>query len=75
MAKTKGDDIAKKIVGTNLKKYRVQSGLSYRALATLAETDSSQLIRIEKEQVNCSISFLFRLAAALNIEPEQLIEK
>ncbi len=74
MAKVEGDEIAKKIVGDNLRKYRLASGLSYRKLATLAFTDTSQIQRIEQAKTNCSISFLFRLAHALKIDPRQLLE-
>lgn len=75
MAKTQGDDIALTILGRNLKKYRLESGLSYRKLATLADTDTSQILRIEKGEINTSVSFMFKLAKALNIKPIQLLEE
>lgn len=75
MAKMQGDDIALKILGTNLKKYRLRAKISYRKLATLAETDTSQILRIEKGEINTSVSFLFKLAKALDIQPSQLLEE
>ena len=69
------DEAVLKIVGNNLVKYRLASKLSYRALATAAETDTSQIIRIEKGEINTSVISLFKLAKALGIKPAQLLEE
>lgn len=66
---------AKSIVGNNLKKYRLLSGLSYRKLATEAFTDTSQIQRIEKGEIACTVSTLFKFAQALGIKPAQLLEE
>ena len=69
------ENYAKSIVGKNLKKYRLLSGISYRNLATLAFTDTSQIQRIEKGEISCTVSTLFKLANALGIKPAQLLEE
>jgi len=66
---------AKSIVGNSLRRHRLLSGLSYRKLATLAFTDTSQIQRIEKGEISPTVSTLFKLALALNIKPTQLLEE
>lgn len=55
------------MVGWNLRRLRVERGLSLEALAGDAEVDSSYVARIERTTVNASIDILERLARALRV--------
>ena len=63
-----------KLVGENIKKFRLERNLSQEALANLSGIDWSTISRLERGVVNTSISVLFALAIALGIKPSQLLE-
>lgn len=58
--------------GKNLKKHRNLAGLSQENLAIDADIPISQVGRIERGEVNTTISTAFALAKALNIEVLEL---
>lgn len=64
---------AMQLIGTNLKKYRLEKNLSQESLANVSGIDWSTISRIERGIVNTSISVIFALAQALGIEPYQLL--
>lgn len=55
--------------GEKLKEFRKASKLSIRALAAIADIDYSQIHRIEKGQVNPTLTTIYVLADALGITP------
>lgn len=62
------------ILASNVRKYRIGKDLSQEALANLAGIEYSQVSRIERGLLNTSISVVFALAKALEIEPSKLLE-
>lgn len=65
---------AMQLIGTNLKKYRLERNLTQESLANLSGVDWSTISRIERGIVNTSISVIFALAEALEMKPYQLLE-
>lgn len=74
MGDKSGNIEAINILAENVKKYRLAAGLSFRSLATLCELSPSQIVRIEKSEINTSVSTIFIIAKALNVKPSQLLE-
>ena len=58
----------------NLKKIRLESGISQEKLSQISGVDWSTISRIERGKVNTSISVVFALADALQIEPDILLK-
>ena len=69
------DPKAMRLVGENVKKFRVERNLSQEALANLSGIDWSTISRLERGIVNTSISVLFALADALGVRPSLLLEE
>ncbi|SDP69852.1 DNA-binding transcriptional regulator, XRE-family HTH domain [Mucilaginibacter sp. OK268] len=63
------------ILASNVRRYRIAKNLSQEALANHAGIEYSQVSRIERELLNTSISVVFALARALEVEPSKLLEK
>lgn len=57
---------ARELIGRNLRKLRVERGLSQEKLALEAAIDRSYVGRIERGEENVTISVLENLAAALD---------
>lgn len=58
--------------GAHLQKLREGQGLSYRQMATACDIDHSKIAKIEKGQVNITLTTVFQLAKALSLSPDQL---
>ena len=56
------------IFATNVKKYRIEKGLSQEALAELAGLHRTYVIAVERERRNISIDNIENIANALNID-------
>lgn len=67
-------DIWFRVFSDNVKKYRVAKKLSKTALATLADCDVSYIGKIERGEKYPNLKMVFKLAAALEIEPKDLFE-
>lgn len=63
-----------KAFGKNLKKIRQAKQISQEELAYRCDIELSQIGRIERGVINTSISNVFLIAAALNIEPKDLFD-
>jgi len=63
-----------KQIGANIRKYRRTKKISQENLANECGIDYSQLNRMELGKVNFSISYLFRIAEALEVSPNDLID-
>jgi len=68
------DSVAIKTLAYNVKKYRKEKNLSMEALAYRIGVEYSQISRIERGVINTSVSVIFAVAKALEIEPSQLLE-
>ena len=67
------DDEALKLIGERIRKSRMKNEISQETLANECEIDYSQLNRMELGKVNFSISYLYRIAKALNVDPKDLL--
>ena len=59
-------------VGSRIREIRLDKGISQEALANTCEVDYSQVNRMELGKVNFSISYLSKIAEALNVDPSEL---
>jgi transcriptional regulator with XRE-family HTH domain len=62
-----------KAFGENLRKVRIEKGLSQEQLAILADVPLSQIGRIERGEINTTISTLLTLSIGLKCEPMELL--
>ena len=60
------------ILGENIRKVRVEQGLSQRVLARMIGTSQSTLFNIEHGNSDAKASTLFRIADALDVKVEDL---
>lgn len=61
-----------KAFGNHLRKVRQEKGLSMRKLAIQADMEYSQLSKIERGTINTTISTVYALAEALDINHSEL---
>jgi transcriptional regulator with XRE-family HTH domain len=64
----------RKNIGENIRRIRKQRSLTLKELADTVEIEKSNLIPIEKGRVNVTISTLYKLAKALNVEVKEFFE-
>lgn len=69
------DKKAIKALGEKVKSLRLKAGMSQYMLADLANIERSQLIAIENGRINTTISTIYVIAFALNVEPYELLKK
>lgn len=62
-----------KLVGLVVKKYRKRKGLTQEVLSGLAGLDRTHYSKIERGLRSPSLDSIFKIAAALNIQPHELI--
>lgn len=62
-----------KVVGANVRRLRLQRGLTQEQLAFEAELDLTYVGGIERGRRNPSLSVLVRIAKALSIHPGKLL--
>lgn len=60
--------------GENLKKMRIEAGLSQENLANDADIPLSQVGRIERGEINTTISTVYALATALNTNAAEMFK-
>lgn len=65
----------REILAANLRRIRAEKELSQEALADLCQIDRTYISGVERGLRNLSIDNLERLAAALRVEPWQLIRR
>ena len=61
------------LVGARMREIRISKEITIETLANTSDMDYSQLARMELGQVNFTISYLFRVAEALNVNPKDLL--
>ncbi|AYG59686.1 XRE family transcriptional regulator [Rhizobium jaguaris] len=65
---------ARAIVAWNLRRIRVEKGLSQEKLAADAGVDRAYLAKVERQAVNTGVDVLDKLAGALLVEVADLFE-
>lgn len=65
---------ARRLVGWNLRRLRVEREMSIEALAGEGEVEPAYLGKVERGQVNSSLDVLARLASALRVELRELFQ-
>ena len=63
------------IFATNVRKYRVEKGLSQETLADLAGLHRTYISAIERERRNISIDNIENIAAALDVDAFMLLKE
>ncbi len=66
------DELLLVSIGNKIREYRISKEISIETLANESEVDYTQLSRMELGKVNFSISILYKIAAALNVDPKKL---
>lgn len=59
--------------GTQVKTLREAKNLSLRELSYACDIDNSKISKIEKGQINITLTTILQLAKALETEPSQLL--
>ncbi|MFG1413802.1 helix-turn-helix transcriptional regulator [Xanthobacter sp. VTT E-85241] len=65
---------AKRLVAWNLRRLRVEKGLTQEALAFSAQVDMSYLASLEVERANGSVDLLEQIAQALDVHISELFQ-
>jgi len=60
-------------IGEKIREIRLSKNISQESLANEVEIDYSQINRMELGKVNFSISYLYRIAKALEVDPKELL--
>jgi len=60
--------------GENLRKLRKQKKLSLRQMSYACSIDNSKIAKIEKGQINITLTTLLQLAVALEVHPSSLLD-
>jgi transcriptional regulator with XRE-family HTH domain len=68
------DEDYRKAFGDNLRRIRLEKGMSQEALAIESDIPISQIGRIERGEINTTISTVKAISNALNIEPIELFK-
>lgn len=63
------------IFAANLRRTRQAAGVSQEELATLADVDRTYISSLERENYAATIDVIERIAAALKIDPAELLAK
>ena len=75
MAKTNTkDEYGIKEFGKKLRHFRMEKGMTIEALAWATDIQTSQVGRIERGEINTSISFVFLFAHALGVKPSDFFD-
>lgn len=60
--------------GVQLKKLRMEQGLSIRELALRCDVDYGKISKLENNKVNVNLTTLFEIAEGLNVHPKKLLD-
>lgn len=64
-----------RIVGDNIRQYRLKASLSQEKLAELASVHRNYIGRVERYEINLSLLQLERIAEALKLHPSELLQE
>jgi transcriptional regulator with XRE-family HTH domain len=73
MAKHFKDPDAIALIAKNVRSYRIEKGISMERLAMILGIEYSTIARLEYQQSNPSISLVYAIAKALDLEPYKLL--
>ncbi len=68
------DDIFLKAFGKQVRKLRKSKGMSQYELSYVSDIPKSQIVRIEKGEINTGISSVSALSKALGVKPKVLFD-
>ncbi|RDI10250.1 helix-turn-helix domain-containing protein [Flavobacterium sp. AG291] len=68
------EDTFIKLVGSQIKRLREQSGLSQEDLANDCNIPKSQIGRIERAEINTTLRTLYKIASVLGVAPSELLK-
>jgi DNA-binding Xre family transcriptional regulator len=71
---TPSDKKALKKFGENLRKLRNEKDFSLREMSYACSIDNSKIAKIEKGQINITLTTLLQLAVALEVHPSSLLD-
>lgn len=60
-------------IGNKIREIRLSKNISQESLANECEIDYSQVNRMELGKVNFSISYLYKIAKALEVNPKDIL--
>lgn len=74
--KNQGDQLGKlqKLVAYNIRRIRLEHGVSQRDLAAWCNFEHSNMCRIEAGRTNLTLSSLYRISAALSVDIRSFFE-
>ncbi|MDO5686856.1 MAG: helix-turn-helix transcriptional regulator [Neisseria sp.] len=61
------------LVGKNIRRHRISSGINQESLALMAEIDRSYMGRIERGEVNITVDKLYQICSVLQCEAADLL--
>lgn len=73
MIKNREEDFIKRF-GKNLKRIRKSKNVSQETLAIRVDTSRSQIARIERGEINPTISTVYKFSQALNVDVHHLFQ-
>lgn len=62
------------LFGKEIEKQRIEQNLSYRQLAQRCDIDHSNISKIEKGEINITLSTILELCKGLKLQPKQLFD-
>ncbi len=63
------------VFARNLRRYRIDAGLSQEALAADADIDRTYVSALERSVYSASIDMIEKLAKVIGVEPSKLLER
>lgn len=63
------------VFARNLRRYRIEAGLSQQSLAADADIDRTYVSALERSVYSASIDMIEKLAKVIGVEPSKLLER
>lgn len=63
------------VFARNLRRYRIEAGLSQESLAADADIDRTYISALERSVYSASIDMIEKLAKVMGVEPSKLFER
>jgi len=61
-----------KQLGQNVDKIRKEKGLSFQEMALRCDIEKSSLVKLANQGTNVTVSTIFKISKALEVEPKEL---
>lgn len=61
------------LFGKEIEKHRIEQNLSYRQLAQRCDLDHSNISKIEKGEINITLSSILELSKGLKVHPKEFL--